>query len=168
MPIIKGPFTLNWGDNSIVDVEEVDVEHTIDSEDFTTIDGVTREIDGNHKVTAVITLLASDIPAMAALLPQNFVANGEVLSTGETVNHANGAIDMNPQACDESDIFNNLDIVSCANPSEIHRIVNARTKFEGVEYSEKVRKVMIKFIGEPASGEAPAQFFYENGAAVVS
>jgi hypothetical protein len=168
MAIVKGPFQIAWGDNVITDVEEVNVEHTIDSEDFVTLQGRTLEIDGNSKVTATITLLASDIDALGALLPQNFIANGETLSTGETVTDADGAIDLTPRACDESAVYNHLIITSCENPGTVFRIVNARTKFEGIEFSEKVQKVMIKFIGEAAADEATAQFFHEDAIPSVS
>jgi hypothetical protein len=166
--LVRGPFELKWGDNVITDVEAIDVEHNIDTEDFVTLGGRTLEVDGNMKVTATITLLRSDIPALAALLPQHFVANGQTLSTGETVNHAEGAIDILPRACDEDLIFNNLDIISCANPASVYRIVNARTKFEGIEFSEKIQKVMIKFVGEAAADEATSQFFRAGTVAVVS
>jgi len=168
MAIIRGPFTLNWGDNTINDVEEIDAEHEIDSEDFQTLGGRTVEIDGNFKATAIITLLASDIPTLAALLPQHFVANGEVLSTGETVNNADGAIDVAPLACDTNDIYNNLDITSCANPGQVTRLVNARTKLEGIEIDNKLEKIMVKFIGEAAADEATMQFFAAGTISVVS
>ena len=108
--IIRGPFEIKWGDNVISDIEEIDLEHSIDSEDYQTVQGRTLEIDGSYKATATITLLASDIPALAAILPQYFVPNGGILSTGETVNNADGAIDIKPAACDDELIFNNLDI----------------------------------------------------------
>lgn len=166
--IVRGPFELKWGDNVIADVETIETEHTIDSEDYQTLQGRTLEIDGSYKATAVITLLASDIPALAALLPQHFVPNGQVMSTGETVNHAQGAIDIAPHACDEELIFNNLDIISCGNPSNVARIVNARTKIESIEVDNKVQKVMIKFVGEASPDEATIQFFREGTIRVVS
>lgn len=166
--IIRGPFEIKWGDNVISDIEEIDLEHSIDSEDYQTVQGRTLEIDGSYKATATITLLASDIPALAAILPQYFVPNGGILSTGETVNNADGAIDIKPAACDDELIFNNLDIISCGNPSQVLRITNARTKIEGVEVDNKVQKVMIKFVGEALPSEATMQFFRENTIAVVS
>ena len=168
MSLIKGPFTIKWGDNVITDVEAVEVEHVVDSEEFNTVQGINVEVDGSYKATAIITLLKSDIPALAAVLPQNFVANGGVLSTGETVNNANGAIDIKPGACDESTIYNNLDIISCDNPGNVMRIVNARTRIESVEVSDKIQKVMVKFIGEPATDEATMQFFADGTISVVS
>jgi hypothetical protein len=144
MALVKGPFTVKWGGNTITDVETVEVEQVVDSEEFNTVQGQNREIDGSYKATAVITLLASDIPALAAILPQNFVANGGVLSTGETVNNADGAIDIKAASCTLSTTFNNLDVISC------------------------VQKVMVKFIGEPADGEAITQFFADGSISVVS
>ena len=166
--LIKGPFTLKWGANTILDVEEISIEHTIASDEFETIQGQTYEIDGAYKATATITLLGSDLPALAALLPQHYVANGEVMSTGETVSSANGAIDIVPGACDESTVYNDLDIMSCANPSNVARIVNARSKIEGIEVDGKIQKVMVKFVGESATDEATMQFFTFGTIHVVS
>jgi hypothetical protein len=166
--IIRGPFELKWGDNVITDVESIDVEHSIDSEDYETLGGRTLEIDGSFKATAVITLLASDIPSLAALLPQHFVANGGVMSTGETVNNAQGAIDVAPHDCDADLIYNHLDIISCANPANVFRMVNTRTKIEGIEVDNKIQKVMVKFVGEAASDEATVQFFKQGTINVVS
>lgn len=166
--IIRGPFDIKWGDNTISDVEEINIEHSIDSEDYKTVQGRTLEIDGSYKATATITLLASDIPALSAILPQYFVANGGILSTGETVSNADGAIDIAPRNCDDELVFNNLDIISCGSPAQIARIVNARTKIEGIEVNEKIQKVMIKFIGEASPDEATLQFFRQGTIATVS
>lgn len=166
--LVRGPFTIKWGDNTIEDVEEIDIEHEIESDDFNTIQGKTYEVEGAYKATAILTLLAADIPTLAALLPQNFVANGATLSTGETVNHAQGAIDFAPAVCTESFVYNNLDIISCANPAIVYRVVNARTKIDGIELDNKLAKVMVKFLGEPATDEATLQIFREGTINVVS
>src|SRR5689334_9027565 len=100
--IIRGPFTIKWGDNEIADIEEIEVEHSIDTEDYQTVQGRTLEVDGSYKTTATITLLGSDIASLAAILPQYFVPNGGILSTGETVNNAAGAIDVRAAACNTS------------------------------------------------------------------
>ena len=168
MSLIKGPFTLKWGDNTVTDVESIDVSHEIDSADYETLQGKNIELDGSYKVNATITLLASDIPALAALLPQFFVPNGGVLSTGETVNQADGAIDVSPSACDTDTVYNNLDVISCETLAHVFRIVNARTKIEGIEFDNKVRKIMVKFVGEASSNEATVQFFREGTIATVS
>lgn len=166
--IVRGPFNLKWGDNTIADVEEIDLEHEVSSDDYETLQGKTITIDGSYRVGATITLLGTDIASLAVLLPQYFVANGGQLSTGETVNNAQGAIDVRAAACDESLIFNNLDIESCSNPADVLRIVNARTRIEDVDIDNKVRKVMIRFIGESEPTEATLQFFKKGTINVVS
>jgi hypothetical protein len=160
--LVRGPFNLKWGENQIEDVEEVSIEHEVDSEDFQTIQGQTIEVDGAYKVSATITLLASDIAALAALLPQYYVANGETMSTGETVENADGAIDVKAASCDESIVFNNLDISSCGDPANVLRLVNCRTKIDGIEIDNKLQKVMIKFVGESDANEATVQFFIDG------
>lgn len=166
--LIRGPFQLKWGDNVIEDVETIELEHTVDSEDYQTVGGKTYELDGAYKVTVTLTLLASDIPAVAAVLPQHFVPNGQILSTGETVNYAYGAIDVVPQDCDASQLVNNLDIISCANPGQVLRVVDARTRLEGIELDDKVRKVLIMFIGESSQDQATVQMFAQGTIHVVS
>jgi hypothetical protein len=166
--LVRGPQTIKWGENEITDIEDISVEHEVDSEDFQTLQGNTYEVDGPMKVTATVTLLATDIASLAVLLPQYFVANGQVLSTGETVTDEEGAIDVRAASCDEELIFNNLDIESCSDPANVLRLVNCRTKVDGVEVDNKIRKVMIKFVGETASGEATMQFFKAGGISDVS
>lgn len=168
MALVRGPFTIKWGDNVITDIEEISVEHTIDSEDYQTIQGRTLEVDGPFKVTATITLLASDIPALAAVLPQHFVANGGVMSTGETVNNAQGAIDVRAASCDEALITNPLDIISCSTNAVVARIVDARSKMDGIEIDNKLQRVMVKFVGEAPADQATIQFFVEGSINVVS
>lgn len=166
--LVRGPFTLKWGDNVLEDVEELDVSHEINSDEVETIQGNTYEMDGAYKVSAVATFLATDIATLAAVLPQHFVPNGQVLSTGETVNEANGAIDVVPQSCEDDLVKNNLDIISCGNPSKVVRIVSARTKIEGYEVDNMLQKVQVKFVGEAEQGEATMQFFTEGTIATVS
>lgn len=168
MALIKGPQTVQWGDNVIYDVEEINFEYEIDSDDRQTVQGKTRVIDGPHKATATLQLLASDIPILAALLPQHFVANGQQLSTGETVNHAQGAIDVAPADCDVNPIYNNLDVTSCGNPGQVTRLVNARTRLAGIEIDNKLQVFMVEFIGESEADEAVIQIFKEGSIAVVS
>lgn len=166
--LVRGPFTIKWGDNTLEDIEEVEVEHEVDSEDYQTVGGRTLELDGAYKATVILTLLKSDIPALAAVLPQHFVANGGVLSTGETVNNADGAIDIVPLSCDDSIVYNNLDITSCGSPGNVVRLVNARTRIEAVELDDKIQKVQVKFVGEAAQTEATMQFFASGTISVVS
>lgn len=168
MSLVRGPFELKWGDNVLTDIEEIDFSHEIDSDDLQTLEGRTLEVDGSYKATATLTLLGTDIAAIAALLPQHFVANGGTMSTGETVQTAVGAIDVAPHACDEELIYNNFDIISCGNPGQVTRIVHARTKLEGIEFDNKLQKVMVKIVGEAAQDEATVQMFKEGSINVVS
>lgn len=164
---VKGPFDLVWGDNTLQQVEEISVDYSVDSEDYQTVQGQTFELDGPMKATVSITLLANDIAALSIVLPQFHVANGGVMSTGETVSNADGAIDVVAN-CDDDPVYNDLDIISCANPGQVQRLVNARTKLDSFEYDNKIRKVVVKFIGEPAQGDATVQFFKEGTINVVS
>lgn len=168
MALVRGPFDIKWGDNTLLNIEEVSVDYEQDSEDYTTLGHNTYELDGPIKASVTITLLASDVAALSVVLPQNHVANGGVLSTGETVSEEYGAIDMVALDCDSTTVYNNMDVISCGNPGQVFRLVNARTKLDSVEFDDKIRKVMIKFIGEPAQAEGVVQFFEENSISVVS
>lgn len=168
MALVRGPFDILWGGNTIQNIEEIEVEYEQDSEDYTTVQHQTYELDGPIKATVTLTFLASDVAALAAVVPQYHVPNGGVMSTGETVNNADGAIDVVALDCDSSPVYNPLDIVSCANPGQVFRLVNARTKLDSIEFDDKIRKVMIKFIGEPAQGDGNVQFFKEGSINVVS
>lgn len=168
MALRRGPFVLTWGGNTISDVEEIETEVEQDTDDHDTLDGRRFIFDGPIQATATIKLLRSDIATLAIVLPQYFVPNGGTLSTGETVNHSAGAIDVLAASCDTDPIYGPLDIVSCGNPGQVFRIVNARTKIDAVEFDPYVGTVDVQFIGEPGTGEANVQFFTEGTIAVVS
>jgi len=108
-----------------------------------------------------LTLLRTDIPALAAVLPQYYVAQGETLSTGETVDSSVGAIDVVPNCEDET--RNNLDVTSCGDPGQTMRLVNARTRISGIDNPDKLRTVMVEFVGEAEGGTAAVQFFVAGG-----
>jgi hypothetical protein len=164
----RGPFNLIWGGNTLADIEEIDVEVEVSTDEYETIQGATFELDGSYRASVVVTLLATDIASLAVIMPQYFVPNGGQMSTGETVNNAAGAIDVRAAACDEGLIYNNLDIESCANPADVLRLVNARSRIEDVDIDNKVRKVMVRFIAEPTQTEAVIQFFTKGTINVVS
>lgn len=168
MALVRGPFDITWGGNTLASIEEIEVEYEQDSEDYTTVQHQTFQLDGPIKATASLTLLASDIAALSTVLPQYHVANGGVMSTGETVNNADGAIDVLALDCDEEPVYNDLDISSCANPGQVFRLVNARTKLDSIEFDDKIRKVVVQFVGEPAQGDGNVQFFKEGTINVVS
>lgn len=164
--IVRGPFDLTYGQNTLADVSEISVDFDHDSEDFQTVQHQTYEIDGPINATVSIQLLRSDVPALAAVLPQYFVAESEQLSTGETVTDEDGAIDVTPSGCDY--VYNDLDIVGCGDPGQTMRLVNARTKIEEIENSDKTRQVTVRFIGEPEGGKAAVQFFAQGGLSSAS
>lgn len=168
MALVRGPFDIHWGGTTLTSIEEISNEFAQDSADYTTVQHQTFQIDGPIKATVTLTLLASDVPALAAVLPQYFVANGGTLSTGETVTDADGVIDVAAASCDDNPIYDDLDIISCGAPGQVYRLVNARTKIDSIDFDDKVRKVMVQFIGEPASGEANIQFFKEGTVALAS
>ena len=168
MAIVKAPFDLTWRGNTLASIEEIEVDYEQDSDEYTTVQHQTFELDGPMKASVTLTLLASDVAAMRIVLPQYHVPNGGTLSTGEKVTEENGAIDLKAMNCDAAEVYGNLDINACGFQSSVMRLVNARTKLDGIEFDDKVRKVMVKFIGEPAQNKATIQFFEENSIATVS
>ena len=168
MALVRGPFNITWGGNTLLNVEEISVDYEQDSEDYSTVQHQTFQVDGPIKSSVSLTLLASDVAALAVVLPQYHVANGGTLSTGERVSEANGAIDIKAAQCGTTPVYNDLDVVSCANPGHVFRLVNARTKLDSIEFDDKLRKVVVQFIGEPGAGEGNIQFFKYGTVAVVS
>lgn len=168
MAIAKGPFVLQWGPNTLEDIEELEVEYDVDTEDYTTIQGRTFEIAGSHKAAATVTLLATDVPALAALLPQYHINDNAVASTGETVDDVDGIIDLVPGGCDVEPIYYNLIITSCGNPGQVFRMLTVRTEIDGIEFDDKVRKVSVRLIGEAAADVATVQFFKEGALGSIS
>lgn len=159
--LVTGKFDLTWGNNTLTDIEEIAIDYEQASEDFSTVQHYTYEVDGAIKATVTLTLLASDIPSLAAVLPQYFVAENGTLSTGESVDTSVGAIDV-VSNCDES-TFNDLEIVSCNNPGQVLRLVNCRTKIDSITNDAMIRKVLVKFVGQAPQGQAPIQFFMQGG-----
>lgn len=168
MSLVRGPYDLSWNGSTLTNIEEIEVDYSQDSEDYTTVQHQTFELDGPIKATVTLTLLASDVAALRLVLPQHHVANGGTLSTGEEVTEENGAIDVKALDCDSDETYSDLDINACGSQSQVMRLVNSRTRLDGVEFDDKVRKVMVKFIGEPAQDEGTIQFFEENSIAVSS
>lgn len=160
--IVRGPFELEWGEAPILQVESIELDYNLDTEDYVTVQHQTYEVEGSLKANVNIVLLGNDVESLAVVLPDFHVANGETLSTGETVSDPDGAIDYGGLGC-ETQTYADLDIRSCANPKQVFRLKNARTRIDSVEFDDKVRKVTVRFVGEPASGEAVFQFFTEGG-----
>ena len=163
MARVKGPHTVKYGNSTISDIEELNVEWSQDSNDYDTIQGNKYTADTTGQVIATITLLANDVTALAVLLPQYFVASSGVLSTGETVTDAQGAIDVVPGGCVALGNLKHLTITSCDETGAQHvlRIPDGTTRIDGVEFDGAgARKVMVQFRGE---GTTIGQL-YDSGA----
>lgn len=169
MALVRGPFDIRWGSNTLLDISEISLEYDQDSNDYTTVDNRKYTIDGAITTTVTLTLLKSDVASLAAVLPQYHVANGQQLSSGETVTSVDGAIDVVAASCESDPVYDDLDIISCGANGEVFRLKNARTKIDGMEFADNsVRTVSIMFVGEPDAGIANIQFFRENGISTVS
>lgn len=158
MALVKGPFTLKWGSNTLTNVKEISTNYDVESSDFKTLDGRTFKIEGAHSASVEVTLLESDVAAIRTILPQYYVAKNAKLSTGETVNNDTGAIDIVAAKCDTTTTSYDLDIVSCN--GQVTRLVNARSALSSTEFEDNVvRTVTITFTAEPKAGQAALQFF---------
>ena len=159
--LVKGPFSIQWGSNPILDVSELGFNYDVATNDYETIQGTTYTVEGAITASVEVTLLASDVASLATIFPQYFVPKGGTLSTGEQVTGVDGAIDIKAAACDSSSSNYNLEITSCN--GEVTRLVNARTSLSGVDFADNsVRTVTVTFRGEPESGQGIIQFFGEK------
>lgn len=169
MALVKGPFEIEWGNNTLEDISEISLDYSQDSNQYPTVKNQTYTVDGPIQASVTLTLLASDVSALAAVLPQYHVANGGTMSSGETVNNTDGAIDVKSAACDDEPVYNDLNIISCGNPGQVFRLKNARTKIDSMEFADNaIRTISVQFLGEPESGVANIQFFKEGTLTVVS
>lgn len=162
MSLVKGPFNFKWGANTLSNVSEISVDYAVESSDTTTLDGNTYSVQTGMTATVTLTLLDNDIASLATVLPQYYKAQGEVLSTGETVGQAQGAIDIVAATCDTSDVYNQLDIYACGTNAQVMRLVRARTQVDSIDIGDGLRTVAVQFIGEPVSGQAVVQFLQDN------
>lgn len=154
--IVRGPFTLSWRGSILEDIESVEVEYDTSSEDYEANSGQVYEINKGIKAAIRLTLLANDIASLAAVLPQHFIAQNGILGDGSFVTSERGAIDIRPDQCDIDDIYGDLDLTSCGDLGENLRLKNARTIVDGFEVG-KIRKIVVKFIGEPEPGQSLIQ-----------
>lgn len=169
MALVKGPFDLKWGANTLVDVSEISLDYEQESSDYTTVDNRRYTIDGAINASVTLTFLGSDVAALAAVLPQYHVPAGGQLSSGETVSGTEGAIDVVAASCDGDPVYNDLNIISCGTNGQVFRLKNARTKIDSMEFADNaVRTVTVAFIGEPDAGVGNIQFFRENDITAVS
>ncbi len=169
MSLVRGPFDLQWGSNTLVDVSEISLEYEQESNDYTTVDNRKYTIDGAINASVTLTFLGSDVASLAAVLPQYHVPNGGTLSSGETVTGTDGAIDVQAASCDTDPVYNDLDVISCGSNAQVFRLKNARTKIDGMEIADNaVRTVTVAFIGEPEAGVGSIQFFREDDITAIS
>lgn len=169
MALVRGPFDIKWGANTLVDVSEISLDYSQDSNDYTTMDNRRYTIDGAISASVTLTFLKSDVEALATVLPQYHVAAGGTLSSGETVSGPAGAIDVVAASCDTDPVYNDLNVISCGTNGEVFRLKNARTKIDSIDFADNaVRTVGVVFIGEPEVGDGAIQFFRENDITSVS
>lgn len=166
MALVKGPFDVKYGVDVLAGIEELDVSYEVSTDDYETVQGHTYEVAGSHKVVVTATFLENDVASLAVVLPQYFVANGQTLSTGETVSSSAGAIDVVAGGCNASPTKTDVVITSCGNPGHVTRIPDCITEIDSIEIDSKVRKVLVKFKGE--SSAATVQFFAEGAVSIVS
>ena len=145
------------GENPILDVSEIAFNYDVATNDYETVDGRTYTIDGAITASIEVTLLSSDVAALATILPQYYVPEGQKMSTGEIAPEG-GAIDIVAASCDTTNTNYDLDIISCT--GDVTRLVNARTSLSTVDIADNsLRTVTITFRGEPEQGAAVIQFF---------
>lgn len=155
--MFKGPFTVRFGATVITDVMDYSPSFDVTSNDYTTIDGRTTTITTGIKASVEIQLRGVTPSAVAAVLPQYFVAHGETLSTGQEVTNEDGAIDIVPAACSDDDIANDLDIVDCTGNLAV-RINNAVASISSIDMQDSsLLTITVAFTGQPNQGEAVAQ-----------
>lgn len=163
MALVKGPFDLKWGSNTLKDVETIKLNYSVDSHSYSTVDNRKYTVEGAITASLTLTFLSTDIEALAMVLPQYHVATGGHLSSGETVSNTAGAIDVVAASCDTNPVYNDLDVISCGNPGQVFRLKNARTTISGMDFADNaVRTIDVDFLGEPEQGVAAIQFFTEG------
>lgn len=168
MALVKGPFTIVWGeigDNAAVihDVEEVDISIETETNDYTTVDGKRYTLYGAISANATLTLLDSNLDALTALLPQYTRVENTKMSSGETVKAGYAAIDLVAASCgDAYPEKKDLHIISCSSNGggvnetaagrEVITIKSCGTSLTEVELPDsQVRTVQITFTGEPGN-----------------
>lgn len=158
--LVKGPFVVKWGSNTLTNVQDYSFNYNVDSNDYTTLDGRKTTLEGAISADVSIQLLRSDVASLAVVLPQYFVAMGGTMSTGETVANATGAIDVVAASCNTTPVYNNLDVISCGTDATVVRLVNARTTIDSIDLQDStVLTFTVKFVGEPAQGDGAVQVF---------
>lgn len=162
--LVRGPYTLKWGENTIEGVTEISLNYDVATNDYETVQGQTFTVDGAITASVELTLLYSDVDSLRLLFPQYYKAKGATMSTGEKVTADEGAIDIEAAKCGETDVLYPLDILSCN--EEVFRLTNAKTSLSGMNIDgSAARTVTVTFRGMPAEAGsiAPVQLFPEGG-----
>lgn len=160
MATVKGPFIVKWGSNVLQNVQDYSFDYSVDSSEYTTLDGKKTTFDGAISASATIQLLRSDVPALATVLPQYYRAQGQTMSTGEVVANASGAIDVAAASCNTTPVYNNLDIISCGTDATVVRLVNCRTSIDSIDLQDStVLTFTIRFTAEPVGSAGTVQVF---------
>lgn len=159
--MLRGPFSIAWGSNPILDVTELTLNYDVEDNTYQTVQGNTYHVEGAIDANIEVTLLKSDVEALRVIFPQYYVAQGQTLSTGETVTDEAGAIDIVAASCDTEDTRYPLDVTSCN--GQVLRLTNTKTALVGVNLEDNaVLTVTVRFSGE-AAGKGVLQMFAENG-----
>lgn len=164
--VIKGPFNIVYGANTLAEISAIKVAYSVDTTDTSTVQGQKIRTYGAHQVILTVTFLQSDVASLAVALPQYFVANGGVLSTGETITDPVGAIDLVPGGCASGSSAQDLIIYSCGTNAQVLRIVQAASEIDGLTMDEKSLTVDVNFVG--VSTGATIQLFNTNAIAHIS
>lgn len=165
MSLVKGPYEVKYGVDVLAGIEELSLDYEVNTEDYDTVQGRSYTVTTSHRVAVSMTFLETDVASLAVVLPQYFVANGGTLSSGETVNNADGAIDIVPGTCESSPTRTDVVITSCN--GHVLRIPDAVTEIESVEL-DAVRKVVVRFRGEADADVATIQLFAQGAVSIVS
>lgn len=192
MALVKGPFTIIWGDlndNAAIvhDVEELDISVDVETNDYTTVDGKRYTLYGAISASATLTLLDSNVDVLTALLPQYTKTGADPdnnkMSSGETVNKGYVAIDYVAKDCLNAGqgTAKDLHIISCSNnhdgsTTDGHEIITIKacsTSLTEIDLPDnQLRTVQITFTGEPGNnsegGAIAAVQMYRRGALSAS
>lgn len=166
MPLVQGNFNFKLGLTTLSEIDDFKFNYDVSTDDHESLQGHTYEIEGAHKVSVEARFLESDVPSLAVALPQYYVANGEALSTGETVTDTQGAIDVRPSQCGDSEDLTDLIVTACGTNAQVLRVLQVKSRIGGVELDGNVLKTTVVFTG--FSDDATIQMFRENAIALVS
>lgn len=158
--LVRGPFSVAWGNNTILDVSELTFNYDVATNDYETVQGKTYTVEGAITASVELTLLASDVAALSTIFPQYYKEEGEPMSDGTTA-PAGGAIDIVAAQCDTTNTKYPLDITSCN--GEVLRLRDARTVLSGIEIQDNsIRTVTVTFRGEPDGTAGPIVLFGQS------